>query len=692
MGDDSMQFPTIDKIPASDSATSTSNVKPIMTRPSNHGGGNMRSKETAKRKAEPGFSRDEVDEWEEELEDEDDYVSEMDDFIDDSAADDERALRRELDSACQQPVVPWCRFMPLEVVPESWWKKDHHLLNFLSNNGTRQLMAIASGKAAAPARIQEEKPSFSSSSNRPEAKPSSSVSHKMPTISASASATSSSHLKPHMPSSERLPERRSLEPSNALKVKEQLQLASDKLKEITQPDCPPCFKRASFVAYVEAMLNYYNLRSFMWEFLWVQHRVADARSAGRAVVVNTGRYGLGTRVAILVEMIADKLSVVIPCDKEELFVIKDVGIASHEEADVRALVLYGVDECVKRIGNYDGISMRLLELGPSSLVGICKNLFKLDGADIVAADLRKEAKMASRRKHRKHRLNEPYERLMHNLVQYTNTFSPFEYKELEDLVERKHSLIRATMLHVRAAHNYARTLRFEWSPMGCGNVTEHVDWFFARHRQQQVVEKIKQQLSPDSLVLSTDYQDRLKMLKMLNYVDTHDMVTYKGAAARELKFQPVLITELILDGKMDGRAPEEIAALLSATIPVDHRFTPAATLGPDLHIIRRIRSDILETRSRIRAKARAAGGLRVELNDDLCFDWIQVVLLWAKGKGVAEITEETDCQEDLIVRCIQRIEEVIKGATAAANTLAGKNNGPAETALKKAAKLLNRED
>ncbi|CAJ0587609.1 unnamed protein product, partial [Mesorhabditis spiculigera] len=63
-----------------------------------------------------------------------------------------------------------------------------------------ELMAIASGKAAAPARIQEEKPSFSSSANRPEAKPSSSVSHKMPTISASASATSSSHLKPHMPS------------------------------------------------------------------------------------------------------------------------------------------------------------------------------------------------------------------------------------------------------------------------------------------------------------------------------------------------------------------------------------------------------------------------------------------------------------------------------------------------------------
>ncbi|CAJ0587916.1 unnamed protein product, partial [Mesorhabditis spiculigera] len=60
-----------------------------------------RMRDAEKRRAELGFSRDEVDEWEEELEFEDDYDSEMDDFIDDSAADDERALRRELDSACQ---------------------------------------------------------------------------------------------------------------------------------------------------------------------------------------------------------------------------------------------------------------------------------------------------------------------------------------------------------------------------------------------------------------------------------------------------------------------------------------------------------------------------------------------------------------------------------------------------------------
>ncbi|CAJ0587667.1 unnamed protein product, partial [Mesorhabditis spiculigera] len=455
---------------------------------------------------------------------------------------------------------------------------------------------------------------------------------------------------------------------NALKVKEQLEMERDKLSEFTLPDCCHCFpevgQTAALSQYVQEMTKYYQLRCQLWEHLWKEPGVSAALIAGRAVVVNTGRYGLGTRVAILIKMMADKLRVVIPCDKEELFVTKDVDTVGDEEAGVRALVLYGVDGCEKQIGNYDEISMRLLELGPSSLVGICKNLFKLDKTPINAADFDNEVQRASMPRFRKHRLNEPYERLMLNLVQYTNKFSPSEYQEIRGHIKLKDMMNQEMSFYFDSSREHVRSLRAQWNPLHCVALEKHLTSFLLRSRQQQVVEKIKQKLSPDSLALSNDYHDRLKMLKMLDYVDTHDMVTFKGRVACEIHHQELLITELILDGKLHSRAPEEVAALLSATT-CQYKGSEQ-TLNHQMPIFVELMRDVLNTQDRIQANARVARLNLEEVGDELRFDLMEVVYLWARGESFAAIMEKTDCQEGLIVRCIQRLGEVCKDVRNAA--------------------------
>jgi len=195
---------------------------------------------------------------------------------------------------------------------------------------------------------------------------------------------------------------------------------------------------------------------------------------------------------------------------------------------------------------------------------------------------------------------------------------------------------------------------------------------FKRLRENTLVRneyrRLKMLLSDDSLSLLPEYQQRVKVLRRLGYTDDSDVVQLKGRVACELTTaagHELLLTELIFDNSFVDMQPAEVAALLSCFV-----FQTARCSEPNLT------PHLLKCQKRFADKAAEVGqlqhdcGLPVAVEDyvdSLHFGLMEVVHEWARGTAFASITDLTDVQEGLIVRCIQRLDETLRDIRKAAH-------------------------
>lgn len=135
----------------------------------------------------------------------------------------------------------------------------------------------------------------------------------------------------------------------------------------------------------------------------------------------------------------------------------------------------------------------------------------------------------------------------------------------------------------------------------------------------------------------------------------------------------LLITELVLKGKLTRFQPAEVAALLSGLVfQASTRVVPE--LSPDLKqvnpppLIRIDRDDPTPTFQGIKEINEVfdellAAERQLKIMDDsvkdLNFGLCEVVYEWAMAKPFAEILLLTDVQEGIIVRCIQQLNETL---------------------------------
>uniref|UniRef100_A0A672ILF3 SKI2 homolog, superkiller viralicidic activity 2-like n=1 Tax=Salarias fasciatus TaxID=181472 RepID=A0A672ILF3_SALFA len=180
---------------------------------------------------------------------------------------------------------------------------------------------------------------------------------------------------------------------------------------------------------------------------------------------------------------------------------------------------------------------------------------------------------------------------------------------------------------------------------------------FARVQERMKVEEELEQLmflvSDQSLTLLPEYHQRIKVLQSLQYVDGSGAVQLKGRVACQISSHELLLTELLFENVLSPLAPEESAALLSCLV-----FTQN-TQGID----------------RVLSVAKRIGELQMdcgipqtaeEFVGQFKFGLTEVVYCWARGMPFAEIAQLTDVQEGTVVRCIQRLDEVLKEVRQAA--------------------------
>lgn len=205
-----------------------------------------------------------------------------------------------------------------------------------------------------------------------------------------------------------------------------------------------------------------------------------------------------------------------------------------------------------------------------------------------------------------------------------------------------------------------------WS---CPQFIQHFQLFFRKHNNLYEVNKITYLLSPESLFFLPEYKRKLEVLRVLNYINEENVPELKAKVACLMSVHELVITEMLTENMLSDCTPAEIAALLSVFVyqqkqidddVAEQEKKPKTKLEKKCHELTLIARKIGEIQ--------VSRGLEQSVEDfvdSLKFGLVEVVHKWAEGSSFSEILLITEEQEGIIVRCIQRLDEVLRAVKAA---------------------------
>lgn len=203
----------------------------------------------------------------------------------------------------------------------------------------------------------------------------------------------------------------------------------------------------------------------------------------------------------------------------------------------------------------------------------------------------------------------------------------------------------------------------------CPQFIQHFQLFFRKHYNLYEVNKIAYLLSPESLFFLPEYKRKLQVLRVLNYINEENVPELKAKVACLMSVHELVITEMLTENMLSDCTPAEIAALLSVFVyqqkqlddeVANQEKKPATRLEQKCQQLKEIAFKI--------GVIQKQSGLDQTIEDfveSLKFGLVDVVNNWAEGASFGEILKITEEQEGIIVRCIQRLDEVLRAVKAA---------------------------
>lgn len=205
-----------------------------------------------------------------------------------------------------------------------------------------------------------------------------------------------------------------------------------------------------------------------------------------------------------------------------------------------------------------------------------------------------------------------------------------------------------------------------WS---CTQFIQHFQLFFRKHHNLYEVNRINFLLSPESLFFLPEYKRKLEVLRVLNYINEENVPELKAKVACLMSVHELVITEMLTENMLCDCTPAEIAALLSVFVyqqkqreedVADKEKKPTTRLEKKCLELVKIAENV--------GKIQRECGLEQTVEDfvdTLKFGLVDVVHKWAEGSSFNELLKITEEQEGIIVRCIQRLDEVLRAVKAA---------------------------
>lgn len=208
-----------------------------------------------------------------------------------------------------------------------------------------------------------------------------------------------------------------------------------------------------------------------------------------------------------------------------------------------------------------------------------------------------------------------------------------------------------------------------------------------RKRLTEELVKTRHLLSEESLALMPDYQSHVLALERLGYLEPDGgSLTLKGRVARALSSHEVMLTELLLEESLVSLGAPEVAALFSSFV-FEQRSNEPPVIPPSMEAAVH---KFVEVARRIGKVQRESGFDEPadQFVEQFSFGLCNVVYHWAKGMHFAHIMGMTEVQEGIIVRCIQRLDELLKDVRTAAGIV---GNPELRTMMEEASKLIRRD-
>lgn len=203
----------------------------------------------------------------------------------------------------------------------------------------------------------------------------------------------------------------------------------------------------------------------------------------------------------------------------------------------------------------------------------------------------------------------------------------------------------------------------------CPHRSAHLASAAQEEALRQRASQLRRLLSDDNVHLISDFEQRLCVLRSLDYIDAGRAVLLKGRVACEINTcDSLLATELIFENVILELEPPEAVALFSSLV-----FQRRVDTEPQLNGAMRVALGRLEAVALALGNVQAKEGLDVApeqfARDAIHPGLMQVCYEWARGTAFVHICELTDVPEGTIVRCILRLYETLKDVRNAARVI-----------------------
>ncbi|XP_056445550.1 exosome RNA helicase MTR4 [Gadus chalcogrammus] len=183
------------------------------------------------------------------------------------------------------------------------------------------------------------------------------------------------------------------------------------------------------------------------------------------------------------------------------------------------------------------------------------------------------------------------------------------------------------------------------------------------------VRTAKQELKKARTVLQMDkLKCRKRVLRRLGFAGPSDVIEMKGRVACEISSaDELLLTEMIFNGLFNDLTAEQATSLLSCFV-----FQENASEMPKL--TEQLAGPLRQMQECAKRIAKVSADAKLEVDEDTYLNQFKphlmdVVYTWANGASFAQICKMTDVFEGSIIRCMRRLEEVLRQMCSAAKAI-----------------------
>ncbi|XP_062869625.1 exosome RNA helicase MTR4 [Trichomycterus rosablanca] len=183
------------------------------------------------------------------------------------------------------------------------------------------------------------------------------------------------------------------------------------------------------------------------------------------------------------------------------------------------------------------------------------------------------------------------------------------------------------------------------------------------------IKAAKRDLKKARTVLQMDeLKCRKRVLRRLGFATSSDVIEMKGRVACEISSaDELLLTEMVFNGLFNDLTAEQATALLSCFV-----FQENANEMPKL--TEQLAAPLRQMQECAKRIAKVSAEAKLEVDEDLYLNQFRphlmdVVYTWANGASFSQICKMTDVFEGSIIRCMRRLEELLRQMCQAAKAI-----------------------